>query len=343
LRFSKMLTVVDAHAEGEIGRVITGGVIDVPGAMMLDKMRHLNERDDALRRFVLFEPRGSAQMSANVLLPPTRPDADAAFLVMQADRCHAMSGSNAMCVTTVLLETGALPMREPITRVALDTPAGLVVAEAHCRDGRCERVVLDLVPSFVEHRGHALEVEGLGTLLADVAYGGDYFCLVDAASCGFAVRPDEARDMVALGGRIKRAADQQVSVRHPTIPELCRVGFVMFCARPAAPGDPWRNGNVMYPGRLDRSPCGTGTAARLAAMHARGEIGVGETVTMRSVIDSEFQATIAGVTTLAGRPAVLPRISGRAWIYGIAQLGVDPDDPYPLGFTLPDLWRPDAA
>jgi proline racemase len=282
-------------------------------------------------------------MSANLLLAPTRPDADAAFLVMQADRAHAMSGSNAMCVVTVLLETGALPMQEPVTRVALDTPAGLVVAEAQCREGRCERVTLDFVPSFVEHPDHPLEVEGLGTLLVDVAYGGDYFCLVDAAACGFAVRPDEVPDMVAQGARIERAAKEQVSVRHPAIPELRELGFVMFCARPAASGDPLRNGNVMFPGRLDRSPCGTGSAARLAAMHARGEIAVGQTVAMRSAIDSEFQATVAGVTTVAGRPAILPRISGRAWIYGISQLGVDPADPYPLGFTLPDLWGPGDA
>jgi proline racemase len=277
-------------------------------------------------------------MSVNVLLPPTRPDADAAFLVMQADRCHAMSGSNAMCVTTVLLETGVLPMREPITRVALDTPAGLVVAEAACRDGRCERVALDLVPSFAQHLGHALEVEGLGTLAVDVAYGGDYFCLVDAAGCGFAVERHEVPDMVDLGGRIKRAADEQIAVRHPTIPELRSIGFVMFCAGPTAPGQAWRNGTVMHPGRMDRSPCGTGTAARLAAMHARGEVGVGEAVTMRSVIDSEFHASITAVTTLGDRTAVLPRVSGRAWIYGVYQLGVDPSDPYPLGFTLPDLW-----
>jgi proline racemase len=343
LRWSRMVTVVGAHAEGEIGRVITAGAMGVPGATMLDKMRHLNERDDSLRRFALFEPRGSAQMSVNLLLPPTRPDADAAFLVMQADRCHAMSGSNAMCVVTVLLETGALSMREPITRVALDTPAGLVVAEAACREGRCERVGLDLVPSFVEHQGHPLEVDGVGTLVVDVAYGGDYFCLVDAASCGFALRRDEVQDLVEVGGRIKRAADEQIVVKHPTIPELRRVGFVMFCAGPTAPAQPWRNGNVMHPGRLDRSPCGTGSAARLAAMHARGEIGIGETVAMRSVIDSEFQATITGTTTLGGRPAVLPRISGRAWIYGLYQLGVDPTDPYPVGFTLPDLWGPDDA
>ena len=341
MRFSKVLTVVGAHAEGEIGRVITGGVIDVPGATMLDKMRHLNEQDDGLRRFALFEPRGSAQMSVNLLLPPTRPDADVGFLVMQADRCHAMSGSNAMCVVTVLLETGALPMREPITRVALDTPAGLVVAEAECKDGRCARVALEFVPSFVEHLGHALEVEGIGALSVDVAYGGDYFCLVDAAACGFAVRRDEVRDMVELGGRIKRAAPEQIALPHPTIPELRSIGFVMFCAGNAATA--CRNGNVMHPGRLDRSPCGTGSAARLAVMHARGEIGVGETVLMRSVIDSEFRATVAGTATLGGREAVLPRISGRAWIHGIYQLGVDPSDPYPLGFTLPDLWGPKEA
>jgi proline racemase len=343
MRWSKMLTVVGAHAEGEVGQVITGGVLGISGATMGDKMRHLNEVDDRLRRFMLFEPRGNAPMSVNLLLPPTRPDADAAFIVMQADRCHPMSGSNAMCVVTVLLETGMLPMREPTTRVALETPAGLVVAEAQCRDGRCERVALDFVPSFALHLDHALEVGGLGTLSVDVAWGGDWFCLIDAAGCGFAVRPDEVRDMVELGGRIKRAAHEQVTVRHPTTAEPGTISFVMFCARPEAPGAPCRNGTVMHPGRMDRSPCGTGTAARLALMHARGEIALDEVLTMRSVIDSEFQATIADVTTLSGHPAVLPRISGRAWIYGLYQTGLDPSDPCPLGYTVADTWRPADA
>jgi proline racemase len=343
MRWSKMLTVVGAHAEGEVGQVITGGVTGVPGATMGDKMRHLNEVDDRLRRFTLFEPRGNPHMSVNLLLPPTRPDADAGFIVMQADRCHPMSGSNAMCVVTVLLETGMLPMQEPTTRVALDTPAGLVVAAARCRDGRCERVALEFVPSFALHLDHALEVDGLGTLAVDVAWGGDWFCLVDAVSCGFAVRPDEVRDMIELGGRIKRAAHEQIALRHPTMPETGNISFAMFCARPEAPGAPYRNGTVMHPGRMDRSPCGTGTAARLAVMHARGEIAVGETLTMRSVIDSEFQATIIGATTLGEHPAVLPRISGRAWIYGLYQLGLDPSDPYPLGYTVADAWGPGDA
>jgi proline racemase len=342
MRWSKVVTVVDAHAEGEIGRVITGGVLDLPGRTMLDKMRHLNGVDDRIRRFALLEPRGAAQMSANLLLPPSRPDADAGFIVMQPDACHAMSGSNAMCVTTVLLETGMLPIKAPETRVALDTPAGLVVATASCREGRCERVTLDLVPSFVEHLGQPLEIEGVGTLRVDVAYGGDYFCLVDAAACGFGIAPGEAREMVALARRIKRAARQQIRVHHPEIPDLREIGFVMFCARGDA-GAPLRNGNVIHPGRLDRSPCGTGTAARLAVMHARGEIQVGQAVEMRSVIDSRFDARIVATTTVGGRPAVVPQISGRAWIYALSQLGIDPTDPYPLGFTLADTWGPDAS
>jgi proline racemase len=282
-------------------------------------------------------------MSVNLLLPPTRPDADAGFIAMQADRCHPMSGSNAMCVVMVLLETGMLPMHEPITRVALDTPAGLVLAKAQCRESRCERVALEFVPSFALHLDHALEVDRLGTLSVDVAWGGDWFCLVDAASCGFAVRPDEVRDMIELGARIKRAAHEQVTVRHPTMPEPGTISFVMFCARPEAPGAPYRNGTVMHPGRMDRSPCGTGTAARLAVMHARGEVAAGATLTMRSVIDSEFQATITGATTLGEHPAVLPRISGRAWIFALYQLGVDPSDPYPLGYTMADAWGPGDA
>jgi proline racemase len=180
----------------------------------------------------------------------------------------------------------------------------------------------------------------LSTLAVDVAWVGDWFCLVDAAGCGFAVRPDEVRDMIELAGRIKPAAHEQVELRHPTMDEPGAISFVMFCARPDGPGAPWRNGTVMHPGRMDRSPCGTGTAARLAVMHARGEVAVGEELTMRSVIDSAFQATITGATTPGEYRAVLPRISGRAWIYGLHQMGLDPSDPYPLGYTLPDLWGP---
>ncbi len=343
MRWSKMVTVVGAHAEGEVGRVVTGGVIDIPGKTMLDKMVYLNREDDAIRRFTLFEPRGSAQMSVNLLLPPTDSQADAGFIVMQPDAAHAMSGSNAMCVTTVLLETGMLPMTEPETRVVLDTPAGLVTAVAACRDGKVETVTIDVVASFVEHLDHPLEVAGLGRIKVDVAFGGVYFALVDAKSLGISIGPGAAREMVELGMRITAAAKRQIEVIHPERAELDSVGYTMFCGREEGPGGNLKSGTVIHPGRMDRSPCGTGTAARLATMHARGEIEVGEKVTQLSTIDSRFDAEIIGTTTVGNRPAVLPRISGRAWIYGLYQLGVDPSDPYPLGYTLSDTWGPATA
>ena len=338
MRWNRTITVIGAHAEGEIGRVITGGSLGVPGATMLDKMNHLNNVDDSLRRFAMFEPRGCAQMSVNLLLPPCRPEADAGFIVMQADACHAMSGSNAICVTTVLLETGILPMTEPETNVLLDTPAGLIRATAHCADGKCERVSLGFVPSFVEHLDLALEVDGIGTLAVDIAWGGAWFALVDARRVGLAIEPGNARALVEAGTAIKAAARRRVSLSHPELAGMDRVEYLMFFDRISAADRILRGGTVMAPGRMDRSPCGTGTAARLAVLHARGELAPGEKIVQRSIIDGEFIAEIESLTTVGGKPAVVPRISGRAWIYSIEQLGVDPGDPFPLGYTLSDTW-----
>ena len=335
MRWSKVLHVVGAHAEGEIGRVVTGGVLDVPGETVRDKLRHIAEVDDSLLRFTLFEPRGAAQMSTNLLLPPTCSQADAAFIPLQPDGPHAMSGSNAMCVVTVLLETGMLPMQEPETVVTLDTAAGLVRATAACRDGKCERVSLDCVPSFVAHLDFPLEVEGLGMIAVDVAFGGCFFVLVDAPSLDIDIRPGQARSLADLGTRIQRTAAEQIPVSHPELSGFDTVEYAMFCA---GNGAGIRNGNVIPPGRLDRSPCGTGTAARLAVLHARGAIEVGQPVEARSIIDSTFTAEILGTAAVADRPAVIPRISGRAWIYGHYTLACDPSDPFRDGYTLPDTW-----
>lgn len=342
MRWSRTLTVVGAHAEGEVGRVITGGVIDLPGSTMIEKMDHLNKVDDSLRRMTLFEPRGGAQMSVNLLVPPCRPEADSGFLVMQADACHAMSGSNAMCVATVLLETGMLPMSEPETAVTLDTPAGLVVARCRCRDGKVEEVALDMPPSFVEHLDHPLELDDGTRITVDVAYGGAYYCLVGAEDFGFRLRPEEARDLVEVGHRIRAAALEQIRVQHPEIPQLNRIEAVMYCSRFVDPATPIRGGTVMSPGRMDRSPCGTGTAARLAVLHARGQLRVGQRITQVSTINSRFIAEITGVATVGSRTAVRTQVTGRAWIYGIGQLGVDPSDPYPLGYCLSDTWGRDV-
>ncbi len=335
MKWSKALNIVGAHAEGEVGRVITGGVLDIPGDSMLDKMKYIKEVDDSLVRFTLFEPRGSAQMSVNLLLPPTRKDADAAFIPLQPDGPHAMSGSNAMCVVTVLLETGILPMSEPETIVRLDTAAGLVTARAQCRNGKCERVFLDFFPSFVEHLDHTLFVEGLGELKVDVAFGGCFFALVDINALDVEISPANARKLVDLAVPIQKAALEQINVCHPELPGFDKIEYVLFCGKE---GRDIRNGNVIFPGRMDRSPCGTGTAARLAALHARGELNVGEEIQSRSIIDSAFTAEVTKTTTVGGREAVLPRLSGRSWIYGQYTLACDPSDPFRAGFTLSDTW-----
>ncbi len=338
MQWSKTITVVGAHAEGEIGRVVTAGVIDLPGATMREKLRYLQTENDGLRRFAMNEPRGCAQMTTNLLLPPCNPAADAAFIPMQADGSHAMSGSNAICVTTVLLETGILPMQEPVTEVVLDTAAGLVKAKAICKNGKVESVTLDFFPSFCEQLAVPLVVPEIGSVEVDVAFGGVYYAIVDTSQFGFEIHPSKARDMVELGNQIKAAAESQITVRHPHIPEFDHIEFVMFADTIDNENRIFRNGTVMPPGRMDRSPCGTGTAARLAVMHLKGELGLGEKVQTRSIINSRFDAEITGETQVGNRPAITTRITGRAWIYGIHQLGRDPSDPFPEGFTMADTW-----
>ncbi|MEM7565383.1 MAG: proline racemase family protein [Pseudomonadota bacterium] len=338
MHWSKSITVVGAHAEGEIGRVITAGVLDLPGASMREKLRFLQTENDDLRRFAMHEPRGCAQMTTNLLLPPCDPSADAAFIPMQADGSHAMSGSNAMCVTTVLLETGILPIQEPVTKIVLDTAAGLVRTTAQCNNGKVENVTLDFFPSFCEHLAVPLEVPEIGTIEVDVAFGGVYYVIIDAAKLGIEINPGNARKMVEIGNQVKAAAIQQIDVRHPEIEEFNEIEFAMFADYIDAENHIVRNGTVMPPGRMDRSPCGTGTAARLAVMHRKGELGIGHKMEIRSTINSRFEAEITGETQVGDRNAITTRITGRAWIYGIHQLGRDPSDPFQAGFTLADTW-----
>ncbi|TMI85308.1 MAG: hypothetical protein E6H03_00670 [Bacillati bacterium ANGP1] len=316
MRWKRTVTVVEAHAEGEVGRVIIGGVMPPPGKTMFERMKYLETKADDLRQMLLFDPRGGVVVSMNLVLPPCDPRADVGLIVMESRFYVPMSGSNTMCTATVLLETGMVPMQEPETVLTLDTPGGLVRVTAACRDGKCERVTFRNVPSFVFHLGKPVEVEGLGTVTVDVGYGGMIYALVDAEGLGFKIEPSEARDLVAMGERIKAAAAEQLPAVHPENPGI----------------------HTIKPGRLDRSPCGTGTSARLAVLHAKGLIEEGEIFDHVSIIGSHFYGRIIETTHVSGVPAVVNTISGRAWLTGISQYGVDPDDPYPCGFTLPDTW-----
>ena len=303
MRLSPSLEVVWAHAEGEVGLVVTGGAPEIPGHSVADKFAHISAGDDRLLRLAVFEPRGTPQTSVNILLPPTMPEADAGFVILQPDGVHAMSGSNAMCVVTVLLETGILPTAGPRTPVGLETAAGLVRAVASCADGRCERVALEFVPSFAADLDLPLEVEGLGSLRVDIAFGGCWFVLVDAAALGLEIAPAEARHLVSLGSRIRTAARERIAVGHPLHEGFDRIEYVLFHRRR---GSSIRTGNVMYPGRLDRSPCGTGTAAVLAALpRARRGRARGldrDTLHHRQRVQRPHRAAGAGRAACGDRP-----------------------------------------
>jgi proline racemase len=337
MRSTRSYTAVEVHAEGEQGTCYLGSVFEVPGASMRDKLRHINEVDDSIRKFLCFEPRGRPQTSANLVFPSLDPRADAGFIICQADRAHAMSGSNTICVVTALLETGTVPMVEPETSVVLETAAGLIQVTAHCRDGRCERVTFDGVPSFVEALDVPLFVPGLGNIVVDVAYGGCYYVMVDPAQFGVKLDRGSARQVVEAGTAISLAARQSITVQHPEIPEIDFISYVMLIGDDDPSNGSLRGATVLS-GRVDRSPCGTGNSARLAIMAARGVAAVGSRFVARSLIDSEFIVEMIGETTVGGRAAVLPRISGRGWVVGTRTSSVDPTDPYPLGYVLSDVW-----
>jgi proline racemase len=304
---------------------------------MLDKLVHLNTVNDSLRRMVCFEPRGFVQMTVNLMLPPTRPDADAGFIVLQPDRAHPMSGSNAMCVTTALLETGMLEMKEPETVLRLDTAAGLVTVTATCKDGKVTSASINTSPSFVQDLDVEIDTAEFGKVRVDVAYGGCFYGLIDVAQVGLTIEPQNAQKLMRAGTYLLTELMEKVAVQHPQLPQINQFSYVMFRD---IQGDTVRTCTVLKPGRVDRSPCGTGSSANLAAMHARGLVKTGDVLTSQSIIGSTFRVEMIGETTVGNRTAVLPRVTGRAWIYGISQLGIDPSDPFPRGFALSDTWGP---
>ena len=337
MRASRAITVVGCHAGGEVGNVIVGGVLPPPGETVFEQMQSL-ARDDSLRRLLIREPRGSVAVHANLVVPPTRTDCDAGYIIMEPTEYPAMSGSNTICVATVLLETGMVAMREPETTLRLEAPAGVVEVVAVCRDGKCESVELTNVPCFADRLDATLEVEGLGTLTVDVSYGGMWYAIANAKALGFTLEPSEARDLSRVGEQIRLAAREQLPCAHPENPEIAGVSIVQIAEPWRGVGEVSRNAVVVAPGRLDRSATGTGLSARLAVLHARGSMRVGDAMTHASVIGSTFDGRIVSETTVGDRTAIVPAIRGSAWITGITQVLVDPTDPFPEGYLLSDTW-----
>ena len=339
MKSSKLIHIVSCHAEGEVGNVIVGGVLPPLGDSLWDKARWLDQ-DQQLRRFVLNEPRGGVFKHVNLLVPAQNPKAQQGFIIMEPEHTPPMSGSNSICVSTVLLDTGMIPMTEPVTEFILEAPGGLVPVKAYCENGKAKSIEIHNVASFADQLDVYVEVEGLGSLKVDTAYGGDSFVIVDAAELGFEIKPDEAKDLAEIGSIITAAANQQLGFNHPTNSDwnhisFCELALPLFEEQGVKVS---RNSVVIDPGKLDRSPCGTGCSARLAVLHAKGLLQKGDRMIGRSILDSRFDCSIVEETKVGDKIAIIPSIRGRAWITGIHQLMLDSEDPWPEGYRLTDTW-----
>ncbi len=339
MRSVKTVHVISAHAEGEVGDVIVGGVQPPPGDTLWDQ-RSFIAQDQTLRNFVLNEPRGGVFRHVNLLVPPKHPDADAAFIIMEPEDTPPMSGSNSICVATVLLDSEIIPMQEPVTHLTLEAPGGLVHVRAECRNGKAERIFVRNLPSYADKIAVPLEVPGIGTLTVDTAFGGDSFVVVDAAAIGFDITEDAAREIARLGVAITNAANEQIGFNHPTNSEWNHISFCAFCGPldTTETGLHGKSAVAIQPGKVDRSPTGTAVSARMALMAAKGEMVVGQTFEAISIIGSRFSGKIVEATTIGDRAAIVPEISGRGWITGTHQHMLDPDDPWPGGYRLSDTW-----
>lgn len=345
-----MITAVDAHACGEPGRVIVGGVLDVPGRTMFEKMKYLEAHHDDLRKRMLREPRGYPASNCNLILPPTDPKAAAGFVIMEQTEYPPMSGTNTICVVTVLIETGMVPAQEGVNTLTLETPAGLVDVEAEVSGGQVVRVTFRNVPAFAVHLDAPVEVPNLGTATVDVAYGGMFYVIADAEPFGLALTPDEGRDIVRIGEMIKAAAREQLPVAHPENPAISGITIAQLSGPPSRPDAHRKNAVIVstgildwdrpssWTGALDRSPCGTGTCAKMAVMHAKGQLPLEQDFVHEGILGTTFTGRLVGESKVGPHSAVVPTLSGRAWITGLAQYGVSEGDPFPDGFTVGDLW-----
>jgi proline racemase len=350
MRMQRMITAVEAHAEGEGGRVITGGMPMLKGNSVFEKMQYMQKHHDDIRLLMLREPRGNPALCCNVIMPPCDPTADAGFIIMEQTEYPPMSGSNAICVTTVLLETGIVPMVEPVTTLRLEAPAGVIEVKATCKEGKVEHVEFMNVPAFVVHIGVPLDVPGFGMIAVDIAWGGMWFVIADAAQFGIDPTAENGGAVVRAIEAMRDAAVKRYPVVHPD--NSSQTGPTIG-ALTASATDPKTHGrgaisvssgvfdlnrpNALT-GALDRSPCGTATCAKMAVLHAKGLLGVGEDYVNAGPLGTTFTGRIEGVTKVGKYDAIVPSLSGRGWISGVSQWMLDPTDPFPKGFTVGDIW-----
>lgn len=324
---------VDGHTCGNPVRVVAGGAPALKGATMIEKRAHFLAEYDWIRTALMFEPRGHDMMSGSILMPPTRDDCDIAILFIETSGCLPMCGHGTIGVATVLVETGRVEVAEPMTTIRLDTPAGLVVAEVAVDGGRAKSVTIRNVPSFSYGLDLAVDVPGIGRVPYDMAFGGNFYAMVESEALGVEFSRDNGDEIIRRGMQVMAAINEADSPVHPADPAIRGCKHVHVIA-PGSTERQSRHAMVISPGWFDRSPCGTGTSARMAQLYARGLMGVGDEFINESFIGTHFIGRIVEKTEVAGVPAIVPTITGRAWITGTAQYSLADDDPFPAGFLV---------
>ena len=348
--FSTRLTAVDVHAEGEPGRVITAGMMELPPGTMLEKMLWLEREADHIRLQMLREPRGYPGLCCNAIVPSDDPAADAGFIIMEQTEYPPMSGSNTICVVTALLETGIVPMIEPVTELTLEAPAGLIGVRADCSNGKVTKVHFRNVPAFVSHLDVPIDVPELGRVVVDIAWGGMFYAIADGDALGVDLSASNGAEIARVSEMIRAATFEQMPVRHPVHAELTGPTISQLSGRPSNPGAHYRNAVTVstgtldwsrpetWTGALDRCPCGTGTSAKMAVLHARGELLIGEDFVHEGPLGTTFTGRIIEETSVGPYAAIVPEISGQGWITGRGEYLLDETDPFPEGFKVGDIW-----
>ena len=347
----QLIQAVDVHAAGEPGRVLIGSGLRVKGATMAEKLRYCEEHLDDFRNIILHEPRGYPGLCSPIVVPAADPSCDFGMIVMEQGGFKPMSGSNLICTVTALIETGSVDVSEPVTELRVDTAAGVVTVRAEVEAGRAKSVTFDNVPAFVHGLDLPLEVPGYGTIPVDIVFGGQFYVQTSADSLGVDLDPGNAKEIIRAASVMRQAANETFTVRHPLLPEIDSIGLPMIHCPARTAGTDGRNAVVLpngpvdlddpntWTGTFDRSPCGTGTSGRVAAMHARGELPVGKRFVHESMMGTTFTAVVKEETEVGGIPAVTPSITGRGWITGFQQLVLEADDPFPIGYTVGDIWN----
>lgn len=350
MQVSKVIHAVDLHACGEHGRVIVGGIGDVPGSTMFEKMQYLEQNKDGLRKCMLREPRGFPAANCNLILPPCHPEADAGFVIMEQVEYPAMSGTNTICVATALIETGIVESTEPKTFLKLESPAGLIEIEATVEQGKVTGVTFQNVPAFAVYLDEIIEVPYIGKVTVDVAWGGMFYVITEAEPLGLVLEPGQAGKVARVGEMVKAAAREQLPCIHPDNPDICDITIGVISGKAQHPDATLKNAAIVSTGELDweqketwtaaldRSPCGTGTSAKMAALYAKGKLKLNEDFHHEGILGTIFTGRLIEECTVGSYKAVVPTITGQAWITGFAQYVLSPGDPFPEGFTIGDIW-----